>query len=94
MSLMDLDPHTSQTLGRVLVIVGIVAILVGAVGTAIIALSPVETDGATPQQDLGFGLTCCLGPALLAGVISIVAGRSLRKHGEEQDMGSLYRGGR
>ena len=94
MTVLDMDPGSRRKLGRALIIAGIVAIVLGAGITAIFALSPTDQDESTPEQNATYGLVFCLGPALLAGSISIIAGRSMGRVEPRDDIGSLYRGGR
>jgi uncharacterized membrane protein len=94
MSVMDIDPGSRRKLGRALIIVGIVAIVLGAGITAVFALSPTDQAQSSPEQNARYGLVFCLGPAILVGSISIIAGRSMGRVDTRDDIGSLYRGGR
>lgn len=89
---MDMDPRGAEQIGRTLVRVGIGVIIVGAIIAAAIALTPTDNGGASRLQNVSFALLFCLGPALLAGLISILVGRSMSRHKPEDDIGSLYRG--
>jgi drug/metabolite transporter (DMT)-like permease len=94
MTMLDMDPDSRRKLGRALIVVGIIAIVLGAGITAIFALSPTDEEQSTPEQNARYGLVFCLGPSLLAGIISIIAGRSMGRIDPREDIGSLYRGGR
>ena len=89
---MDMDPRGADQIGRTLVRVGLGVIIVGAIIAAAIALTPTGDDGALGRQNVSFALLFCLGPALLAGLISILVGRSMSRHKPQDDIGSLYRG--
>ena len=89
---MDMDPRGADQIGRTLIRVGIGVIIAGAVIAAAIALTPTHADGASGAQNVTFALLFCLGPALLAGLISILVGRSMNRHKPQDDIGSLYRG--
>jgi len=89
---MDMDPRGADQIGRILVRIGIGVIIVGAVITAAIALTPTSGADGPALENLTFSLMFCLGPALLIGLISILVGRSMSRHKPEDDIGSLYRG--
>lgn len=89
---MDMDPRGADQIGRTLVRVGIGVIVAGIIVAAAIALTPSDTGEALGLQNVSFALLFCLGPAILAGLISILVGRSMSRHAPQDDIGSLYRG--
>lgn len=88
----DLDPVTRRSLGRTLVRVGIVVIVLGAAIAIAIALTPTDPEASSAAQNAWYGLGFCLGPALLAGIPSIIVGRGMMRREHREDIGSLYRG--
>ena len=92
--MLDIDPVTRRKLGRALKVGGIAVILLGLAITVVFALTPTDQAQSTPIQNARYGLVFCLGPALLAGGISIMAGRSMGRVDSQDDIGSLYRGRR
>jgi hypothetical protein len=68
----DLDPVTRRSLGRTLVRVGFIVIFLGAAVATAIALTPTDPAVSSTAQNAWYGAGFCLGPALLAGIPSII----------------------
>ncbi|MFO7696701.1 MAG: hypothetical protein R6X16_06045 [Anaerolineae bacterium] len=88
----DLDPVTRRSLGRTLVRVGFIVIFLGVAVATAIALTPTDPEVSSAAQNAWYGVGFCLGPALLAGVPSIIVGRGMMRREKRDDIGSLYRG--
>ncbi|MGI6368655.1 MAG: hypothetical protein ACOX2L_09955 [Anaerolineae bacterium] len=90
----DVDPRGAQEIGALLIRIGIIVMVVGGLVAAAIALTPTDPETATRGQNMVYALAFCLGPALLAGMLSMVVGWSMRRNKPPEDIGSLYRGDR
>ncbi len=86
------DPREAMRLGKVILRVGLAVIIIGIIGGALVALSPVENNDMAARQNLLFGLACCFGPSVLIGIPAVVVGRMMRSSAQQDDIGSLYRG--
>jgi hypothetical protein len=89
----DMDPISKRQIGTTLTVIGLVAIIAGAIGGAIVAFVPTDTPDSNAAQDMYFALFCCFGPGLLGGIPALIVGRMMAKRERrDNDMGSLYRG--